>query len=503
MKLPGFFSHRAKPEIVAAVDLGSNSFHMLVARIVNGQVLMQDRLREMVRLGAGLDADARLSAETQQHALACLGRFGQRLCDLPMEGVRIVGTNTLRLATNAADFLEAAEKVLNHPIEIISGREEARLIYLGVAQTLASTEEKRLVIDIGGGSTEFIIGKGFESSQRESLNMGCVSISQRFFAEGVLRPKAMRRAEIAALVELQPVEALFKSGWDIVIGASGTMRAADRVIREMGWGNEITPASLQLLRQALLSAGSIENLSLKGLSPERAPVFSGGVAVLLGIVEGLNIQRLTVSEGALREGVVYDLLGRIAHEDVRERTILGLSHRYLVDTKQAERVESTALTCLSQVAQVWDLVHAEYAQMLSWAARLHEIGLSIAHDQYHRHGAYILTYADLAGFSHRDQASLAMLVYAHQRKFPSNMKRRCPHIKPIQLVRLSAVLRLAVLLHRSRSSVALPAFTLHAADSSLKLVFPPNWLKQHPLTQADLEQEREYLQDVKLQLSYE
>lgn len=503
MKLPAFFSHRPEPAVVAAVDLGSNSFHMLVARVVDGQVLMQDRLREMVRLGAGLGTHNQLSDDAQKQALECLARFGQRLQGIPSDSVRIVGTNTLRLAANAAEFLEAAERVLNHPVEIISGREEARLIYLGVAHTLASTQEKRLVIDIGGGSTEFIIGKGFESLQRESLNMGCVSISQRFFADGTLRAKALRRAEIAVLAELQPITDLFKSGWEIAIGASGTMRATDRVIREMGWGNEITPASLQQLRQALLNAGSIHNLSLKGLSAERTPVFAGGVAVVLGIVEGLNIQRLTISEGALREGVVYDLLGRITHEDVRERTILGLTNRYLIDTKQAERVESTALMCLSQVAHAWDLMNEEYANMLSWAARLHEIGLSIAHDQYHRHGAYILTYSDLAGFSHREQASLAMLVYTHQRKFPPNMKRRCPHIEPTQLIRLSVLLRLAVLLHRSRSSEALPEYSLQAVNGSLKLVFPPHWLKQHPLTQADLEQEREYLQDVKLQLSYE
>ena len=502
--LPSSFKTRSKPEIVAAVDLGSNSFHMIVARISGGQIHILDRLKEMVRLAAGLSANNILSASSQQNALACLARFGQRLRHMPPGSVRIVGTNTLRLAANAGRFIDAAEDLLGHPIEIIAGREEARLIYLGVAHTLAGSQEKRLVIDIGGGSTEFIIGQGFETLQRESLEMGCVRWSQRYFAKGAITAKAMQRAEMAALLELQPIEAwLHQTGWDVVIGASGTLRSVARVITQVGFGNEINPASLQQLRQALLAAGHIDKLNLTGLSSQRTPVFPGGVAVILGIVEGLGIQQMSVSEYALREGLVYDLLGRIADEDIRDHTIQTLMTRYCVDPQQAERVENTALWCLSQVAPLWDLVDEDYAHMLSWAARLHECGLSISHDQYHKHGAYLLTHSDLAGFSHQEQTLLATLIQSHRRKLSTDIYHHCSHVPLRKLLYLCLLLRLAVLLHRSRSPQPLPPLVLTATNRSLQLRFPPHWLGQHPLTQADLQQEHDYLQKIKLTLQFE
>lgn len=504
-KLPAFFTEHPMPQVVGAVDLGSNSFHMLVARITENKVQVLDRLREMVRLGAGLDADNTLSVEAQRRALACLNRFSQRLREMPVDSVRIVGTNVLRMAKNAQEFLEAAEATLNHPIEIISGREEARLIYLGVAHTMASNSEKRLVIDIGGGSTEFIIGQGFESLCRESINMGCVSMTRRYFEEGTIRVKNLRRAEVAALLELQPIEELFQqTGWNAVIGASGTMRAVGRVIHEMGWGDNIIDVKgLQELRRALLNMGSIDTLKLKGLGPERTPVFVGGVAILLGIFEGLQIKKITISDGALREGLVYDMLGRITHEDVRERTIQDLSHRYLVDVAQAERVADTALACLSQVAPVWNLVNEEFAHMLEWSARLHEMGLSIAHENYHKHSEYLLIHSDLAGFSRQEQLLLATLVRVHaRRRFPSGFCQCCPHIECAQLIRLCVLLRLAVLLHRSRLATPLPNIILQAQENHLSVRFPAGWLEQHPLTQADLEQEGSYLQELSLSLSF-
>lgn len=503
-KLPAFFTDHPSPQVVGAVDLGSNSFHMLVARIAGEQIQVLDRLREMVRLGDGLNTSDVLSEASQQRALACLSRFSQRLRDMPVDSVRVVGTNVLRVAENAQIFLKAAETVLNHPIEIISGREEARLIYLGVAHTLASSTKKRLVIDIGGGSTEFIIGQGFESLCRESINMGCVSMTKRYFEDGAIRAKNMRRAEIATLLELQALEELFqKTGWDAVIGASGTMRAVGRVIREMGWGNHIDKQGLQALRQALLEIGHIDALKLKGLGIQRTPVFVGGVAILLGIFEGLPIKQITISDGALREGLVYDMLGRITHEDVRERTTQDLSRRYLVDTAQAERVADTALACLSQVAQTWDLVNEEFAHMLGWAARLHEIGLSVAHEDYHKHGEYLLIHSDLAGFSQQEQLLLATLVRVHaRRRFPNHLCRSYPHIACAQLARLCVLLRLAVLLHRSRLATPLPDIILQAQENHLFVQFPPHWLAQHPLTQADLERERSYLQEINLMFSF-
>ena len=505
LKLPELFlTPHTDSELVAAVDLGSNSFHMIVARISDGQLHILDRLRDSVRLRAGLDAYNRLSTASQQRALDCLARFGQRLSDIPTHNVRVVGTNTLRTAVNAADFLSVAEAKLNHPIEIISGREEARLIYLGVAHSLANNKEKRLVIDIGGGSTEFIIGKGFDALRRESLSMGCVSFSQHYFPHGDLLPKAMRQAEIAALLELQPVEKLFReTGWDLVIGASGTLRNVERVIVNMGWANQITFESLQKLRNLLVEARHIEQLTaIKGLSPERAAVFAGGVAIISGIFEGLNLQTMQISEGALREGLLYDLLGRINHEDVRERTIQNLIKRHHIDTSQAERVERTALALLAHAAPNWGLVNEEYAHMLSWAACLHEVGLTIAHDQYHKHGEYILTYADLAGFSREEQRVMATLVRMHRRKFNPDNCQNSTQIEPNKLLRLCVLLRLAVLLNRSRSTQPLPDVQLHVADTQFHIQFPPDWLAQHPLTYADLEQEQVYLQEAKWQFSF-
>jgi exopolyphosphatase/guanosine-5'-triphosphate,3'-diphosphate pyrophosphatase len=506
-KLPTLFKKsRSKPQVVAAVDLGSNSFHLLVVRINDRQLQVLDRQKEMVRLGTGLDANNVLSMESQQRAFQCLARFGQQLRHMPIDNVRVVGTNILRQAVNAAEFIEVAEEILGHSVEIIAGREEARLIYLGVAHTLALTSEKRLVIDIGGGSTEFIIGKGYDTLQRESLTMGCVNWMQQYFPKGIITEKTLRRAEIAALLELQPIETSFRQmGWDVVVGASGTLRTVEEVIITMGWGNEINATTLQQLRRALIEVGDIEHLlkKLRGVSSQRAPVFIGGVAILMGIVEGLKVERMRISEAALREGIIYDFLGRLFEEDARERTIEALTKRYYVDVAQAKRVENTALWCLSQLAQIWDLTSDEYAQILSWAARLHEIGLSISHDQYHKHGAYLLTYSDLAGFSRQEQTLLATLVRSHRRKLLPELCQNCTQMEQKKLIQLSILLRLAVLLHRSRHTPALPPLMLQVIEGGLKIQFPTRWLEQHPLTQADLEQESDYLRAIKFQLHFE
>ncbi len=486
------------PETVAAVDLGSNSFHMIVARIRDGQVNILDRLRESVRLADGLDENRNLLPEAQARALACLERFGQRLREMPRGSVRIVGTNTLRSAHNSREFVRAAEQALGHGIEIIAGREEARLIYLGVAHTMPGNSARRLVMDIGGGSTEFIVGEHFETLRRESLYMGCVTMTKRFFPDNEIKPKYLRRAEIAARLELQPIAAEFReAGWEQAVGASGTIKAINRVIRAEGWSEQdITPAALQKLRAALLEAGEFKKLTqLKGLSEERAPVFAGGVAILLGAFEELGIRQMQVSDGALREGLVYDLLGRIMHEDVRERTIQALLSRYGIDLEQARRVATTALACLDQVAEAWQLQSEEHRYLLNWAALLHETGVVVAHNQYHKHGAYILQNSDLAGFSRQEQTLLALLVRAHRRKFPYNeFMAQLGDKEDVRMAGyLAILLRLAVLLHRSRVSSPLPEFMLNAQENTLCIGFSQDWLTQHPLSQADLEQEQIYL----------
>lgn len=494
---------RKPPSAVAAIDLGSNSFHMIVARIVDGEVHMLDRLRESVRLAGGLDEHNRLSDEARERALECLSRFGQRVRDLPRGSVRIVGTNTLRKAQNSGGFLHEAQQVLGHPIEIISGVEEARLIYLGVSHSLASVTGRRLVVDIGGGSTELIIGEGFDPLYLESLYMGCVSMTGAYFGDGKIGAKAWRRAVIAARLELRPVGRSYRQiGWGSSVGASGTLLAVARVVGEMGWSDDgITLDSLYALRDAMIDAGSIKKLDLAGLSKERARVFPGGVAVLQGVFEGLNIERMSVSDGALREGLIYDLLGRLRHEDVRGRTIKGLMSRFQVDGAHAQRVRRTALTLLEQGAERWEL-YEDHADMLEWAALLHEVGLAIAHSQYHKHGAYLIGNADLPGFSQQEQRALAALVRAHRRKFPLDVFEEIAEDQRQALLHLAVLLRLAVLFHRSRGDYDIPIQRVGAGEGVLQLAFEDGFLDEHPLTQGDLEYEREYLGTAGFQLDW-
>jgi exopolyphosphatase/guanosine-5'-triphosphate,3'-diphosphate pyrophosphatase len=490
--------------LIAAVDLGSNSFHMIVARVSNGQLHIIDRLRETVRLGSGLDKRHQLSVAAQNRALACLRRFGQRLRAMTPGNVRCVGTNALRQARNAEDFLARAQRALGQPIEVIAGREEARLIYLGVAHSGPETRGKRLVLDIGGGSTELIVGKGFESLHRESLYMGCVSMSGAHFANGVIKRATFAAAELAAHQELQPVqENLLNAGWKTAIGASGTLLAVRDVLRAQGWSAAgITLRGLKRLRKALLDAGHIDKLKLSGLSADRAPVFPGGVAILIAIFEAFGLKKVAVSEGALREGLLYDLLGRIRREDVRERTIQALCTRYQVDPTHAERVRKTALSALDAVLKAWGLKSDEQRNRLGWAARLHEIGLSLAHTRFHKTGAYLIANSDLPGFSLQEQKLLAMLVRGHRRKYPSAALQVLPRASQRAVKYLCVLLRLAVLLHRARAYQAPPRLKIVAGTNQLRLRFPVNWLERHPLTAADLVQEAAYLKAAKIKLKF-
>ncbi|MDY6978346.1 MAG: exopolyphosphatase [Pseudomonadota bacterium] len=480
---------------LAAVDLGSNSFHMIVARASDRALQVQDRLREMVRLGAGLDEAGNLDDAAQQRALACLERFGQRLQSLKDREVRVVGTNTLRAARNATDFLQQAETALGQSVEIISGIEEARLIYLGVAHSLAEEGQRRMVIDIGGGSTEVIIGERFEPLLLESLYMGCVSMSREFFPDGEITQVRLRAAEMAAQLELEGfAHRCHQLGWEQTVGASGTAKALAKVVQAQGWCTEgITAKSMKQLRKALLEAGHIDRLSLKGLNEERRPVFVGGFAIMWALFQSLDIKQMLVSDGALREGLLYDMLGRHQQEDVREQSVELLQKRYQIDLEHAWQVEKTALALLDQVSESWQLEILRYAQLLGWAARLHEIGLAIAHAGYHKHGAYLLEHSDLPGFSVQEQQLLANLVRSHRRKPDPQTFNDLPKSVREVAIKLTILLRLAVKLQRSRLHDALPDLQLKAKPRQLKLVFPADWLEQHDLTRADLEREIKHL----------
>jgi exopolyphosphatase/guanosine-5'-triphosphate,3'-diphosphate pyrophosphatase len=477
---------------LAAIDLGSNSFHMVLGRVVGEKAVITDQLKEMVQLGAGLDKARLLSDASQQRALACIERFAQRASSLPGENVRAVGTNTLRVARNGERFLERAKQALGHPIEIISGVEEARLIYSGVMSDRAAKDERLLVVDIGGGSTELIIGEGAKPLDLESLYMGSITMMQQHFDDGKLNAKRFRRAEVTAMQELERVQGRFRRlGWRASVGASGTVRAVARVVRDNGWSKDgITRDSLRKLRDAMVDAGSLERLSFKGLSPSRASVFPGGLAILLAIFESLDVEAMQVSKSALREGLLNDLLGRVLRDDVRSTTVNLLMARYRVDQQQARRVEDTVLRLLSQVTAGWGLPTVRAHELCSWAARLHEMGLDVAHSHYHKHGAYLVANGDMPGFTRQEQRLLAALVRSHRRKFPIALWKDLPdHDRFVEC--LAVLLRLAALLHRSRTDVG--EVSVVPGRRALEVRFAPGWLEQHALPAAALTEEAELL----------
>ncbi|MCQ4241002.1 exopolyphosphatase [Stutzerimonas stutzeri] len=486
--------------LIAGLDLGSNSFHMVLARISNGEVRILERLGEKVQLAAGINEQRMLDEDAMERGLDCLRRFAQLVNHLPQGAVRVVGTNALREARNRALFIRQAEAIINHQVEVISGREEARLIYLGVAHTFPSATGKRLVVDIGGGSTEFIIGEGFDSQLRESLQMGCVSYTQRYFRDGKITPARYAQAYTAARLELMSIEhGLRRLGWQDAVGASGTIRAVGLGIKGAGLGNgEVTREGIGWLKRKLFKLGDVEKIDVEGVKPDRRGVFPAGLAILEALFDALELNCMAHSEGALREGVLYDLIGRHHHEDIRDRTLSFLMERYHVDTEQAARVERKALEAFDQVSSDWNLNEEWHRELLAWAARVHEVGLDIAHYHYHKHGAYLIEHSDLPGFSRQDQLMLALLVRGHRRNIPQD-KFSETGADADTLVRLCILLRFAILFHHIRCHTASEVL-LKPAERSLELVFPDGWLDDNPLTRADFEAEAAWLTRVGYEL---
>ena len=493
-------------EPLAAVDLGSNSFHMIVARFTDGGLQVIDRLRDPVRMAAGLTPDGQLTPEMRERTLTCLSRFGQRLRGIKRSRIRAVATNTVRQLRSPRAFLLTAETALGAPIEVVSGREEARLIYLGVAHGLNDPRQRQLVIDVGGGSTELIVGQGFETLETESLQMGCVATTKRFFADGRITRKRWQDVQLQLPIEFAPIVTAYKArGWKRVIGSSGTIKAISSILHAFGGRErEIERAGLIDLIDRLIEIGMISKVRLPGLSEDRRPVFLGGVAALWACFEALDLETLRVSDYAMREGLLYDTLGRFHQQDPRVRSIRALAKRYSVDQSQALRVQHTALKLFDQIGDAWRLSE-EARETLLYATLVHEVGLAISHTQHHKHGAYIIENSDLPGFSKQEQEAVAVLVRGHRRSIPDNNFAEISPRELDSLKRTLALFRLAAVLHRSRSEEPLPALSLEVAGRELRVSFPRGWLTQHPLTWADLRQEKGFLEviDIRLRLRVE
>jgi exopolyphosphatase / guanosine-5'-triphosphate,3'-diphosphate pyrophosphatase len=488
----------ARHDTLAAVDLGSNSFHLEIGRVVDGQIYPLDAVREVVRLGAGLTAEKRIDRATQAAALEALAKFGERLRGFPKAAVRAVGTNALRVAKNSPQFLREARATLGFPIEVISGREEARLIYLGVAHSLPASVQRRLVVDIGGGSTEFIIGTGLEPLLTESLYMGCVSYSLKYFPEGKIDKSRMRAAELAASQELATLVRGYRdTGWDEAVGSSGTARSIENILRANDFAEEgLTREGLQRLKNLLLKEGEADPDRIAGLRPTRAPVLPGGLAIMIAACDALGLESIKVSDGALRHGVLYDLLGRVQHRDMREATVAQFMRRYHVDAAQAERVKVLALKIYDALTPGVDRDEDPDRLMLEWAARLAETGLSIAHAAYHKHSAYVLSNADMPGFSRMEQARLARLVLAHRGKL---RKVQDAGLEPSDW-RLVFALRLASLILRSRTDAKLPFLRVAADAGGFAIDLPQSWLDENPLSADALDAEAGHWKSVDMRL---
>jgi len=493
--------------LYAAIDLGSNSFHMIIAREAHGQMQIIDKHKEMVRLRSGLDNEGNLTEKAFQQGIECLERFGQRIKGIASENVRAVGTNTLRNAKNSREFLKQAKQALGHSIKIIAGQEEARLIYLGVAHGLPASDEQRLVMDIGGGSTEYIIGQHFENSHLTSTEMGCVSMTQNFFAKGKITEERMNRAISKSRQILRPHRAkLKKLSWDTAIGASGSIKSVGQILELNGWSDSgITLKGMQQLSRVLIEAGSADEIKLEGLKDERRPVLVGGLAILIATFMELKIERMQVSANALREGLVFDTLGRLYSEDAREISVKAMQKWMDVDTQQANHVAKTAKSLYKQAHNTWALRSADFdfKRILKWASLLHECGIAISYKRYRHHSAYLIAQADMAGFDQQDQNILSTMMLNHRGKFNLSVYEEMEDSLTRKIIYLTVLLRLSARIHRGRDLELAEPHMYITDQTHIHLEFEEKWLKAHPLTRLDLEIEAKQLDAIGFKLTLE
>lgn len=468
--------------LIAAVDLGSNSYRLEIGRVERGQVRRAEYIKETVRQGNGLDESRNLTADAMERGLDCLARFGERLAGMKKQQVRAVATQTLREARNRDAFLDRAHRVLGFPIDVISGREEARLIYQGVAHLLPQSDERRLVIDIGGRSTEVIVGRGYKAGVMESYRVGSVAWSMRYFGQGVLSDAAFDAAELAAQAVLEEAVGTYpRESWEVAYGSSGTIGAvADVLAAAGGTDAEITQDDLEWLRRALVAAGHAEKVRLAGLKDDRRPVIGGGVAVLRAVFDTLGIDRMQRADGALRHGVLYDMLDREQPAtDVRSATVERLCAKFGADTAQSLRVARTACALLAQLAPGND------SRELAWAAQLHEIGFAVSHSDSHKHGAYILDNTDAPGFAVPELHRMGLLVLGHRGK----LRKLEADFDDESFVAELLCLRLAVILCHARRDPELTGLHVSGSGRRFKLAVPAAWMRKHPQSTHLLRQE--------------
>ena len=483
----------------AAVDLGSNSFHLVLARVENGELTIVDKLKERVRLASGLDEKGYLSEASQSEALLCLERFGHRLAHIDKSHVRVVGTNTLRKAKNADTFVQSAEKVIGQQVEIISGLEEARLIHSGVANLFSQTGENYLIVDIGGGSTECIIGRDRKMHHADSFYMGCVEFSNQYFSKSKWSRKDFDRAVTAARLQMGPVQRVYRElGWTRAFGSSGTINAVSEILNHQGFGQVITRSGIDWLFGYLQGAKSVDALDLPGLKPERAPVIVGGVCILWALFHSLKLREMHPVQTALREGVLNELANIEGQSDVREHSVSNLMKRYSVDETHAALVVSVVNNIGPALLGAWTLDADEYLPLIRWAAQLHEIGKCVQYSGYHKHSAYLVSNSHLAGFDKHRQQILAAMLLVHRRKI--DVDRLTPFVGDlaVDVAKMSTILRLSVLLCRTRSDRARPHVDVKLEQDRIELLFPTGYLETRPLTRADLEQENVWLRQIGL-----
>ncbi|RCU45494.1 guanosine-5'-triphosphate,3'-diphosphate diphosphatase [Corallincola holothuriorum] len=479
-------------QLYAAIDLGSNSFHMLVVRVVAGSVQVLAKIKRKVRLASGLDTQNQLSEEAMIRGWDCLRLFAERLQDIPANNIRIVGTATLRVAANVEQFIATAEQILDHPIQIITGEQEAETIYQGVAHT-SSGSGNQLVIDIGGASTELIVGQQYEPHILHSLNMGCVLFRERYFAGGQLQQSNFDAAISAAEALVAPLVVDYCAyGWQRCVGASGTVQALQEVLLAQGYDERITLPKLQQMMAQAVACGQLQALNIVGLSEERKPVFVSGLAILIALFRKFGIEQMTTSGGALREGIVYEMLGEQRQENVRQRTLAGLKQQFRIDQPHATRVSELALALCQQVAAPWQLEDIELNELLASAAQLNEIGLLIGYQNAQQHAKYIIENATLPGFSNSQKLLLASLLGQYQGPLDSACYEQLTGIEPTTAMRLTRLLRLAIIFCGRRQDSSVPELILTAEGETLSLQLSQPWLNSHPLVSSELQQEACY-----------